>query len=627
MGANGCPASSRQPFELAMPGGSEPLDVEARNAGIGPRPWVVLVGLLLVSLAYNWYYLTGGFHADDLLLINLLREDPLRFSRWLGLWSTIDIPALMSLWWVDPGVAGAFCRPLTSLVFEGSIRLFGETAFPLHLLSIVLHGLVAGGLYLFVRRLTGRNLLAILVGVIYLSCEDHSLTVGWITTVADILCLAFILLALNAHVAWLQRRRPLALAVALMALLLSLGFKESAVVAPVLVVLATLCFPRGTDATLPSLGLSVLRARAVAALRDPLSWAPAVLVFIVYLALYKTLGLGGMNNLAYVDPLSQPVAYLGHLVVHLPVMWLATLTPVFPSMVMFMPETLAPQALLGLVVFAVWLLLLWPLRRWALVLWGMAAYLLALLPQLGADASERLLYVPYVGAAVLLGCLIVQIGPLARRVLPEPGPGKLARAGGWLTLLAVVVPGAVLSAYYPYVMLPSLVAPERQALTALPHVRESRAEHILVLNTSGMFMTLYASSVLEYHQGGYVDLRLLSSCNGVLSVERLPGDSFVLRSDRSGWLSNMFARIFRTRPLAAGRVYDTDLFQATLLELTADGSDVLEVRFDLKRPLEDPSLLFLYWDGRGFEPLDVASLAPGTSVELADTSDIWAGML
>ena len=136
-----------------------------RDAGIEPRPWVVLAGLLLVSLAYNWYYLTGGFHADDLLLINLLREDPLRFSRWLGLWSIFDFPAWNSIWWVDPDVAGAFCRPLTSLAFEGSIRLFGETALPLHLLSIVLHGLVAWGLYLFVRRLTGRGLLAILLSV------------------------------------------------------------------------------------------------------------------------------------------------------------------------------------------------------------------------------------------------------------------------------------------------------------------------------------------------------------------------------------------------------------------------------------------------------------------------------
>ena len=92
-------------------------------------------------------------------------------------------------------------------------------------------------------------------------------------------------------------------------------------------------------------------------------------------------------------------------------------------------------------------------------------------------------------------------------------------------------------------------------------------------------------------------------------------------------MPNMYMEKLVVGPLAAGRVYDTDLFQATLLELTPDGSDVLAVRFDLKPPLDDPSLLFLYWNGREFEPLDLASLAPGASLELADTSDIWAGML
>ena len=57
------------------------------------------------------------------------------------------------------------------------------------------------------------------------------------------------------------------------------------------------------------------------------------------------------------------------------------------------------------------------------------------------------------------------------------------------------MPGAALSAYYPYVMLPSLVAPERQALTALPHIGERRPDHVLVLNTAGAFMTLYASGL------------------------------------------------------------------------------------------------------------------------------------
>ena len=41
----------------------------------------------------------------------------------------------------------------------------------------------------------------------------------------------------------------------------------------------------------------------------------------------------------------------------------------------------------------------------------MVLYLLTLLPQLGADAGERLLYYPYVFASVLLAVLVMPISP------------------------------------------------------------------------------------------------------------------------------------------------------------------------------------------------------------------------
>ena len=32
--------------------------------------------LVLVSFAYNWYYLRGGFQADDYFSLSMLRQDP-----------------------------------------------------------------------------------------------------------------------------------------------------------------------------------------------------------------------------------------------------------------------------------------------------------------------------------------------------------------------------------------------------------------------------------------------------------------------------------------------------------------------------------------------------------------------
>ncbi len=66
---------------------------------------------------------------------------------------------------------------------------------------------------------------------------------------------------------------------------------------------------------------------------------------------------------------------------------------------------------------------------------------------------------------------------------------------------------------------------------------------------------------------------------------------------------------------------------ATVVETTPDDRDLLAVRFHLDRPLRDPDLLFLQWDGEAFRPFDFAALPAGESVTLADTSDVWAGMM
>ena len=73
--------------------------------------------------------------------------------------------------------------------------------------------------------------------------------------------------------------------------------------------------------------------------------------------------------------------------------------------------------------------------------------------------------------------------------------------------------------------------------------------------------------------------------------------------------------------------YERDLLTATVVEKTADGRDLLAVRFRLDRPLGDPDLLFLRWDGEAFRPIDLAALPTGERVELADTSDVWASMI
>ena len=624
------------------------VETPRASAADAPNRWTrtgpALIVLLLLSLLYNGTYLLGGFHGDDAVFLSLAKRDPLPYSRWLGMWAADMGEVLDGIWFFEGAGLKAFFRPVPSAVFEGSVRLLGEWAFPLHLLSIVVHGLVAGGIFVLVRRLTGRPGLGLLAGVFFLSVEDHSMGLGIITMATDGICVLFVLVALIAHAAWLRLRRPWHLAVSLFALWPAFLSKESAVLAPVGMAAMTLLLPRGFDEVLGTSsagqsdapaaqsvgggrGTFTLNARLRAFRNDWLSWAPALLMMVAYLALYRALGFGGLSSGMYVDPFAAPGRYLVHLVGHLPVMWLATLTPAPPSVPWFFPALLPLFALAGLVLFIAWIAALWPLRTSGLVLWAMALYLLALLPQMASDASERALYFPAVGASILLAIGVAQAPALARRVWPDRPPApRFPRAFARFAVVAVLIPGALLSLMYPFVWLSSFRALDQDALTAVPHIEARDPDHVLLLNGPSWFHTLYLPSILEHQLGRRVDVQVLSSMNGVVSVARSNVTEFVVRADRGGWLTNPIARMLRPPGPRQGRAFERPLFTATLAEMTRSGADVRAVRFVLEVPIADPSLLFLSWDGAAFRPLDLASLPAGQEIILADTSDVWASM-
>ncbi|HUV29966.1 MAG TPA: glycosyltransferase family 39 protein [Acidobacteriota bacterium] len=593
------------------------------------RTVYALALLFLLAFFFNWPYLLGGFSGDDLIFLNLLDNDPRPFSRLHGMWSVNQLPFIDNTWWKDwthPGDAGVFWRPIPSLVFEGSISLFGRNAFPLHLLSILLHAGVAMCLYLLVRRVTGRRILALLSGLFFVTCEDHSMQVGWIAGFTDLLCVQFIMLALLAHVSWLRRRKALALAGSLSALILAMGCKESASVAPLAMILLSFLMPSGSSDDSSRYG--GLRSRFITVLKAPSTWLPSVVVLGGYLITYRLLDMGGFDSLVYVNPLAHPGRYLARLVTQLPVLWTGTFSPIPPSLTMFWPDLLAPLAVSGLVLFLVWLVALRPFRSAPLVQWAMILYLVALLPQLAADASERALYFPMIPAAILLATVAATIAPIARRgVQAATQLPRFTRVVGWIAVLGVLLPGVLASTAAPWTYRPSFEMPLADLRTAMPFIEEHQPRHTMLLNTSGFMLTLYTWDAVNYLSEEPQDVWTLSSANAVFTLEKTGDSSFVISADRSGWLGNMFARILRTKPtLAAGDQYHTPVFDATIVRTTATGRDALAVRFDLVGPLDDPRWLFLRWNGRQFEPLNIAALPRDSTIELANTSDMWKSM-
>jgi hypothetical protein len=587
------------------------------------QPTGAVVTFLLLAVLVNAPYLFGGFQADDIIFLDLFAQDPLPFSRWKGLWSCVDVAAFDAIWWRDPDALGAFWRPLPSLLIEGSVRLLGPIALPLHLASLLLHGGIAATLVLICRRLGVERLPSLLAGLLFLLCEDHSMGVGWIATITDMMCVQLTVLALLAHLRWLQERRPLWMVLAILAMALGMACKETGVVTPLVLVATTGVFPTGR------LGDGSLLDRLRQGLRDWASWVPPLAVMPAYLLFYKLAGMGGMNNLMYLDPMANPLGYSARLFTHMPPLWLASLTPMMTSLVIFEPALRAPMAIAGALCFLVFLAVLWPLRRQPLLTWGLGLYLLTLLPQLGADATERALYLPTVFLAPVLALLLVQLAPIARRLWPErpllPWPTRVA--AGWVGAVVLVL-GALLSLAYPWMFLPGLKAPEHEARTALPRIEYHRPEHVVILNTSGMMVTLYVPQMMLHAYDRPLDVHMLSSGHGRWQVERIDEDSLRLRTDQAGWLTNMFALMMRSDPtLRQGRKIKGPLFMTTLEELTPDEQDLLVARFDLAMPLDDPRLLLLSWNGEVYVRVDPAELPLGQAVDLVDNADIWASMM
>jgi hypothetical protein len=93
-------------------------------------------------------------------------------------------------------------------------------------------------------------------------------------------------------------------------------------------------------------------------------------------------------------------------------------------------------------------------------------------------------------------------------------------------------------------------------------------------------------------------MHLLSSFNGRFWAKQEGPRTLLLKTEDTGWLSNMFSRALRVTPeVSVGDVYDRGLFRATITEVTPEGHDALEVTFTFSVPLDDPSVVFLCYDG------------------------------
>lgn len=145
----------------------------------------------------------------------------------------------LSDWGFAASRARTFFRPLVKLYFESLTPLLGMNPAGYHGLSQLLHWLNSLLLFAFVRRhfrmqsplapapeRDRQTLLAALLAAAFAFSYAHSEAVYWIAATTTLLEALFILLTLHAYSRFLERRRALDLAAALVLFALGLGAKE-----------------------------------------------------------------------------------------------------------------------------------------------------------------------------------------------------------------------------------------------------------------------------------------------------------------------------------------------------------------------------------------------------------------
>jgi hypothetical protein len=519
----------------------------------------------------------------------------------LGLWygEEDSFKGFESLWWSEFSGSGGFLRPLASWALTLLHWTFGRNAVPFHAVLMIVHGLGAFAACLVLRRLSGNDTVALLAALLFLICEDHGMTVGWIATITDLLCALFLNLAFLSHIIARQERIPWLLGMSLALFLAAITSKETAAAYPLVIVAYEFFF---ADYLSDEQGQVNWRARLRLFFRHWWAWAIPLAVFAAYMVFYLSL-VPALDSMAYTNPFSRPGRYLGMMLTNLPVMFVGLLSQMLPSVVLMFPGSfpIMMGAGLALVVLLVWAL--FPYRHQRALWFTLVVFVLGLLPGLATEPGERLLYFPSVYGLFVVAWLIIQI-PRVRRVVMPDAPSSvriLGPAWGWYLLVSAVILPLILLFVYPSMWIPSFRLPEQTVLDSLPLIEEDTHEHIVYLNTNSSFNAFYLSDIYRYHRGQYPDLYLLSSFNGRIWARQELERTIVLRTEDAGWLNNMFARIVRVESeLAVGDVYATELFTVTILAVRPDGQDVQEARFEFMFPLEDPSFAFLYYDGQSY---------------------------
>jgi tetratricopeptide (TPR) repeat protein len=184
----------------------------------GPRPWLLLLVVLVSVAAIYVDSLTGPFVWDDHLLVE--EAAAVRSAQRLSAYFTAPF-------WVENEQSAdvrAYYRPIVTLSYALDFRVHGDNPAGYHVTNLLIHLVNTGLLFALARRMAQSATVAALVAASWALLPRLAEAVAWISGRTDALAALFLLAGL---LAWLDGRTAWRRAAALL-LLLGLLSKEVA---------------------------------------------------------------------------------------------------------------------------------------------------------------------------------------------------------------------------------------------------------------------------------------------------------------------------------------------------------------------------------------------------------------
>lgn len=583
-----------------------------RWLGAGAAPWIVIaIGLALAAPA-----LTAGFTADDHLHRLVERADPgipgLHARPFdLFVFASGDPAETAQLrdsgvfpWWTDPHLRLAFARPIASATHALDHALWPDSA-PLqlaHSLAWLALSLVAAAA-LF-RRFLPVPWIAVLALALYAFDDARGPVVGWIANRNSLIAVALAIPALLAHdrlrrEGWRPGRwlGPAAFAV-------SLGAGESSLAIVAYLAAHALWLDRGA-----------WRDRALAL-------APYLVIVVAWRLAYGHLGYGVSGSGIYLDPGSEPGAFLGAAATRLPFLLLgqlglpwSDLASLYPLLGVVGPMLVVAIVTLAAITFACARLLVRdPVARFFAT--GMV---LSAVPVCGTFPADRLLGFVGLGA---MG-LVAQLVAAALRDRDQLGDRRLRRFAAVGVALVMVLVHLVFA--------PPLLVLRSRSMVTLGRVMD-RADAGIPSDPSITGRTVILAAAPSDALAGYIPLMRgsrgqprpahlywLATGTSAVTFERL--DARTLRVIPEGGLLHsqvdQMLRSPRVLPFSAG---DQVALTGVTLEVEAVTSEGLprQVLAHFALPLEDPALIWRRWEGHTYVPFQPPAIGARVTLPAVD---------